>query len=188
MCVKCHTDENQDQLLACDECDEMYHTYCLTPPIPTVPEDNWYCPECKIDENEVIKTGEAEKLRTKRLRQMPSANQTRKWGGKHSCDGVSKKCTIVPSDHYGPIPGVDVGTCWRYRKQVSEAGVHRPLVAGIHGKEKDAAYSIVVAGGYEDDKVRRSKFELLCADPTDQVSGFRMKGIASSIREAVAEI
>ena len=46
--------------------------------------------------------------------------------------------------------------------QVSEAGVHRPHVAGIHGREDDGAYSIVLSGGYEDDNVRKSKyFEIL---------------------------
>lgn len=35
--------------------------------------------------------------------------------------------------------------------QVAEAGVHRPHVAGIHGRETDGAYSIVLSGGYEDD-------------------------------------
>ena len=37
---------------------------------------------------------------------------------------------------------------------MSEAGVHRPHVAGIHGREDDGSYSIVLSGGYEDDKVR----------------------------------
>lgn len=37
--------------------------------------------------------------------------------------------------------------------QVSEAGVHRPHVAGIHGREEDGAFSIVLSGGYEDDAV-----------------------------------
>ena len=37
--------------------------------------------------------------------------------------------------------------------QVSEAGVHRPHVAGIHGREDEGAYSIVLSGGYEDDTV-----------------------------------
>ena len=35
--------------------------------------------------------------------------------------------------------------------QGSESGVHRPPVAGIHGREKEGAYSIVLSGGYEDD-------------------------------------
>lgn len=36
---------------------------------------------------------------------------------------------------------------------MSEAGVHRPHVAGIHGREDEGSYSIVLSGGYEDDKV-----------------------------------
>jgi len=36
---------------------------------------------------------------------------------------------------------------------VSEAGIHRPHVAGIHGRDTDGAYSIVLSGGYEDDQV-----------------------------------
>ena len=35
--------------------------------------------------------------------------------------------------------------------QVSESGVHRPHVAGIHGREDEGAYSIVLSGGYDDD-------------------------------------
>jgi len=65
--------------------------------------------------------------------------------------GRTKECTLVPPNHYGPIPGIEVGTCWLYRVQVSESGVHRPPVGGIHGRESDGAYSIVLSGGYEDD-------------------------------------
>lgn len=39
-------------------------------------------------------------------------------------------------------------------QQASEAGVHRPHVSGMHGRDSDGAYSIVLAGGYEDDTVR----------------------------------
>lgn len=31
----------------------------------------------------------------------------------------SKICITVPSNHFGPIPGVPVGTCWKYRLQVN---------------------------------------------------------------------
>ena len=37
--------------------------------------------------------------------------------------------------------------------QASESGVHRPHVAGIHGRDSEWAYSIVLSGGYEDDQV-----------------------------------
>ena len=40
--------------------------------------------------------------------------------------------------------------------QVSEAGIHRPHVAGIAGRAQEGAYSIVLSGGYEDDKVMRN--------------------------------
>lgn len=40
-----------------------------------------------------------------------------------------------------------------WSSQVSESGVHRPHVAGIHGRSNDGAYSLVLAGGYEDDVV-----------------------------------
>ena len=47
--------------------------------------------------------------------------------------------------------------------QVSEAGVHRPHVAGISGRENEGAYSIVLAGGYEDDVVSyNSCYSELC--------------------------
>ena len=35
--------------------------------------------------------------------------------------------------------------------QVSESGVHREHVAGIHGRASEGAYSIVLSGGYKDD-------------------------------------
>lgn len=35
-----------------------------------------------------------------------------------ACVGRTKECTIVPSNHYGPVPGVEVGTMWKFRVQV----------------------------------------------------------------------
>ena len=37
------------------------------------------------------------------------------------------------------------------RLQVSEAGVHRPHVAGICGTGEKGCVSLVLSGGYEDD-------------------------------------
>ncbi|KAF8175527.1 PUA-like domain-containing protein [Mycena galopus ATCC 62051] len=50
---------------------------------------------------------------------------------------------------HGQPKSVPVGTSWETRLQCSEAGVHKPTLAGIHGC-KDGAFSIVMAGGYED--------------------------------------
>ena len=39
---------------------------------------------------------------------------------------------------------------------MSEAGIYRPHMAGIHGRENEDAYSIVLSGGYEVDEVMGS--------------------------------
>ena len=42
------------------------------------------------------------------------------WGKGMACAARTKQCTIVPENHRGAIPNVEVGTCWRYRIQVSK--------------------------------------------------------------------
>jgi len=153
-CRECGCKDNPDQQIMCDECDLPFHLYCLNPPLTAIPDvEEWYCPGCKNDGNEIVKAGEKLK-ESKKKAKAPSTlnkNTTRDWGRGMACAGRSTECTIVPSNHFGPIPGVDVGTTWRFRFQGSESGVHRPPVAGIHGREKEGAYSIVLSGGYEDD-------------------------------------
>uniref|UniRef100_A0A8W4FR44 E3 ubiquitin-protein ligase UHRF n=1 Tax=Sus scrofa TaxID=9823 RepID=A0A8W4FR44_PIG len=152
-CRLCGGKQDPDKQLMCDECDMAFHMYCLCPPLSSVPsEAEWYCPECRIDSSEVVQAGEKLK-ESKKKAKMASATSSsqRDWGKGMACVGRTKECTIVPSNHYGPIPGIPVGTMWRFRVQVSESGVHRPHVAGIHGRSNDGAYSLVLAGGYEDD-------------------------------------
>ncbi|XP_071486486.1 E3 ubiquitin-protein ligase UHRF1-like [Diadema antillarum] len=152
-CHFCGSKENEDKALLCDECDMAFHIYCLDPPLATIPDvDEWYCPLCKNDDSQVVKAGERLKASKKKAR-MASATSTsqRDWGKGMACQGRTKVCTIVPPNHFGAIPGIHVGQLWKFRVQVSEVGVHRPHVAGIHGREFEGAYSIVLAGGYEDD-------------------------------------
>uniref|UniRef100_A0A8C9S0N5 E3 ubiquitin-protein ligase UHRF n=1 Tax=Scleropages formosus TaxID=113540 RepID=A0A8C9S0N5_SCLFO len=152
-CHVCGVKQDPDKQLLCDECDMAFHTYCLNPPLTTIPEDeDWYCPDCRNDVSEVVLAGEKLK-ESKKKAKMASANSSsqRDWGKGMACVGRTKQCTIVPSNHYGPVPGVPVGSLWKFRVQVSESGVHRPHVAGIHGRSNDGAYSLVLAGGYEDD-------------------------------------
>ncbi|NXO62371.1 UHRF1 ligase, partial [Phainopepla nitens] len=152
-CHICGGKQDPDKQLMCDECDMAFHIYCLKPPLSRIPDDeDWYCPECRNDASEVVLAGEKLKESKKKLK-MASANSSsrRDWGKGMACVGRTKECTIVPSNHYGPIPGIPVGTMWKFRVQVSESGVHRPHVAGIHGRSNDGAYSLVLAGGYEDD-------------------------------------
>lgn len=151
-CFVCSGKQEPHNLLLCDECNKAYHLRCLVPPLESIPEDeNWYCPSCKNDENEIVKAGEKLKPTKKRMDTTELKRGQKDWGMGMACLGRMAECTIVPQNHVGPIPGIEVGMSWEYRLQVSESGVHRPHVAGIHGREGHCAYSIVLSGGYEDD-------------------------------------
>ena len=54
-CKICGGKEDPHEIILCDECEDEYHLGCLAPPLVIVPEDDWYCPKCKNDENEIIK-------------------------------------------------------------------------------------------------------------------------------------
>jgi E3 ubiquitin-protein ligase UHRF1 len=159
-CYICGGKDDPGTQILCDECDTAYHIRCLDPPLEAIPDtDDWYCPDCKNDENEIVKAGEKLKESKKKAKlHCMNAKSTRDWGKGMACVGRTKECTLVPRNHYGPIPGVEVGTSWLYRVQVSESGVHRPHVGGIHGRESDGAYSIVLSGGYEDDVDNGNEF------------------------------
>lgn len=34
-------------MLLCDACDAGWHTFCLDPPLPGVPDGDWLCPPCQ---------------------------------------------------------------------------------------------------------------------------------------------
>ncbi|BHF72118.1 demethylase [Sparganum proliferum] len=47
-CQVCNLDNNEANLLICSthSCQACYHTYCLSPPLSSVPRWQWKCPEC----------------------------------------------------------------------------------------------------------------------------------------------
>ncbi|GAA5003151.1 YDG/SRA domain-containing protein [Kitasatospora paranensis] len=53
---------------------------------------------------------------------------------------------------FGHIEGHPVGSQYQWRRELSAAGVHAPLMGGIHGNSREGADSIVVSGGYPDDE------------------------------------
>jgi putative restriction endonuclease len=55
------------------------------------------------------------------------------------------------SKYFGAPPGVHVGMQFIDRKDLRAAGVHPPLMNGIHGTREEGADSIVLSGGYKDD-------------------------------------
>jgi len=45
---------------------------------------------------------------------------------------------------FGEIPGFRVGSRWKGRRELCDAGVHAHLTGGIHGRGKEGAFSIVL--------------------------------------------
>ncbi|WP_433435096.1 caspase, EACC1-associated type [Nonomuraea sp. CA-141351] len=55
--------------------------------------------------------------------------------------------------HYGPVKSTKSLPLFGSRRELHDAGIHRPLQAGICGTaERGGAESIVVSGGYKDDR------------------------------------
>ncbi|CAG8500005.1 11648_t:CDS:1 [Paraglomus brasilianum] len=150
-CYECGGKDDEPQTIVCDECQYYFHLYCLKPPLKSVPEGDWYCPYCCHNNDDIITPGKGINISSRKKSKMPSATQTKHWGGGMACAGVSKKCEIVDKNHRGKIPGVPVGCAWLYRIHCSESGVHRPPVGGIHGNSDAGAVSVVLAGGYPED-------------------------------------
>lgn len=46
VCEACGKATDPGRLLLCDDCDISYHTYCLDPPLQTVPKGGWKCKWC----------------------------------------------------------------------------------------------------------------------------------------------
>ncbi|CEF70113.1 Remodeling and spacing factor 1 [Strongyloides ratti] len=47
VCHICSTSKDQNLLLICDKCDNIcIHLYCCKPRLYTIPEDDWFCPDC----------------------------------------------------------------------------------------------------------------------------------------------
>lgn len=53
---------------------------------------------------------------------------------------------------FGPIEDVVVGSVYKTREELREAGIHMPLQGGISGNASEGAESIVLSGGYPDDE------------------------------------
>ena len=58
---------------------------------------------------------------------------------------------MTSTSFLGEIPGIPTGAEFIDRRALAEAGVHRPRMAGICGRAREGAESIVVNGGYADD-------------------------------------
>jgi len=50
LCTRCGKGNDEARLLLCEACDLPSHTYCLEPPLSSVPKGEWRCPKCVSNE------------------------------------------------------------------------------------------------------------------------------------------
>ena len=81
-CRSCFGKHDDDNLLLCDGCNQEWHTYCLNPPLTSIPSNNWYCVTCLKSAQE---SGDADN---------DSDNYEDSWKKK---DGRRKKSKVVGS-------------------------------------------------------------------------------------------
>jgi len=53
-CSVCGGDIAAGPVLLCDDCDGEYHCACLSPPLPSVPDGEWFCPGCVRAKEETV--------------------------------------------------------------------------------------------------------------------------------------
>ncbi|KAH8263513.1 hypothetical protein KR044_010040 [Drosophila immigrans] len=50
ICHICNRGDVEASMLLCDGCDDSYHTFCLLPPLSSIPKGEWLCPRCVVEE------------------------------------------------------------------------------------------------------------------------------------------
>jgi len=45
-CEVCNFPDGEEWMLLCDSCGKGWHTYCLAPPLTSIPDGCWVCPRC----------------------------------------------------------------------------------------------------------------------------------------------
>ena len=46
----CRVCKDGGELLCCDSCPSSYHIHCLNPPLPEIPNGEWICPRCTVNQ------------------------------------------------------------------------------------------------------------------------------------------
>ncbi|KRZ87605.1 Tyrosine-protein kinase BAZ1B [Trichinella sp. T8] len=112
-CQTCRRSNDVKCLLLCDACNVACHTFCLRPPLQTVPSVAWLCLSCKRDyskekikserqENDLFeeregKTTISDTVRCTRSGKiiMPAQYDVQRLNGGEACNEVQKKCREI---------------------------------------------------------------------------------------------
>ncbi|CAH1985496.1 unnamed protein product [Acanthoscelides obtectus] len=93
-CCVCGGKNNWESTILCDECDDGYHLTCLKPALKTIPDEDWYCPECKND-SDIVKSGE----RLKHIKNKSKATKQNVRNTRRTAKNIQRKYIIIPKSH-----------------------------------------------------------------------------------------
>lgn len=75
------------------QCDHPYHLGCLEPPLDTVPDGEWFCPECESDPGAPIGVSVPKKSKSKgkgKSEEAPEPTPKAESGGKRKAPAKAK--------------------------------------------------------------------------------------------------
>ncbi|CAB3376985.1 Hypothetical predicted protein [Cloeon dipterum] len=147
-CNVCGGKHDEELQLICEECEDIFHTTCASPPVENIESDEeWYCHKCSN-----VSQKEQEKEKAELQRREEKVKELLQKGKPLESSAATDVISIVPREHFGRIPGVPSGRLWASRRDVSRFGVHLPLNAGICGASKKGVRSVCLTGGAEGDE------------------------------------
>ena len=66
-CQVCAREDDDSKMLLCDECNQGYHLYCLSPQLHQIPTGDWFCPGCQKTSQHVSDKDEPNEYEALRL-------------------------------------------------------------------------------------------------------------------------
>ncbi|KAK9467189.1 JmjC domain, hydroxylase-domain-containing protein [Lipomyces arxii] len=96
-CEVCGRGDNASSMLLCDGCDTGYHMACLTPPLRSVPDYDWYCDKCLVGTGEFgFEDGQVYNLR--QFQDKAKKFEDHYWAGKLPQDSKTGKTRSPTED------------------------------------------------------------------------------------------
>ena len=108
VCAQCGSGGDEAHLLICEDCNAAYHTFCLAPPLDTVPEGDWRCAACD-PVNSLVTAAIANVLRANKWPPLPVEDSALAADLVEVKDGDTwRPARIIERREKRPVPGVFV--------------------------------------------------------------------------------
>ncbi|EGZ18515.1 hypothetical protein PHYSODRAFT_332293 [Phytophthora sojae] len=147
VCEVCKSSERERDIVLCDDCDAEYHVFCLSPPLPKVPEGTWYCPKCRVKYPDTEAASAAVDVRV-------MAEQLRAGGAAvENAGAVQTNETEPEAPTSGDVAAADGG---------ADGPASFPISQALEGNPESANALLVHACSCDDVKCADAEFHVFC--------------------------